>query len=175
MQTQNLKTLVVFTTFYLREALLLHPCKPPIIERTLPDKNERYDLDDSAQCKLLGVNFKAYWPRADEYDHYPQCKWAIIECKGNSLKNSIEQLEYTAKQLMTFHKNIALAIIIANKINKKEKHYFTKKGNVLYRKKDDKPVAISTGIDRILVNIYSPSEIERQYQEFDRSLDKWQF
>ena len=93
----------------------MHRCKPPVVERALPSENERYDLNNKTHWQQLGVSFKAYLPIADEYDHYPHCQWAVIECKGNSLRNSIEQLEFTAKQLTAFQKNINLAIVIAGK------------------------------------------------------------
>jgi hypothetical protein len=150
----------------------LHVDKPPIIERARPAKNERYDLDDPNQLKLIGVTLQPHLPRADEYSHYPHCEWAIIESKGNGLRNSIEQLESTAKQILTFKgKKIDRAIIIASKINKKEKRVFTKRGNVLYLKKNDKPVLIPADSIKIQATLYSPEEIEKQYQEFGRTLD----
>jgi hypothetical protein len=174
MQTQkSLKTVTVFISLEERVLSPMHRCKPPVVERSLPSENERYDLNNTTHWRQLGISLKAYLPRADEYDHYPHCKWAIIECKGNSLRNSIEQLEFTAKQLVAFQKDVNLAIIIAGKINKKEKKYFTKKGNTLFRKKDNKPVLIPTGLDRVPVSIYAPFEIEKQYQEFGGTLDKW--
>ena len=151
----------------------MNRCKPPVINNEVPLENERYDLDDPQHLRLLGVSLKSHLPKADEYNHYPHCEHSIVECKGNSLRNSIEQLEFTAKQLLPFQKAIDRAIIIAGKINKKEKEYFTKKGNVLYRKKDDKPVLIPVGSNKIAVTFYTPIEIETQYQNFRRSLDRW--
>jgi hypothetical protein len=176
MQNQiSLNVLIVSTDVEQGWLSLMHRCKPPIIGRELPSESERFNLDDPAHWQQLGVSFKSHLPRADEYDHYPHCKWAIIECKGNSLRNSIEQLEYTARQLASFQKTVNLTIIIANKINKKEKDYFTKKGNTLYRKKDNKPILIPAGSNKIEVNIYTPLEIDKQYHEFRGTLDSlWQ-
>lgn len=170
---ESLKTVSVLISLQERGYSLMHRCKPPVINNEIPHENERCDLDDPEQLKLLGVSLKPYLPRADEYDHYPHCDWAIVECKGNSLRNSIEQLEFTAKQLLSFQKEIDRAVIIATKINRKEKRYFTKKGNVLYRKKDDNPVLIPAGSNKIAVTLFTPIEIDRQYQDFRRTLDRW--
>lgn len=169
----NLKTLVVSISLTQRVCRLMHQCKPPIIEHERPSENERYDLNDPAQLRHMGITLKPHLPKADEYNHYPHCEWAIIECKGNSLRNSIEQLEYTATQLLSFDKKVHHAIIIASKINHKEKEAFTKRGNVLYQKKNNKPVLIPAGSMKIPVNLYSPMEIEAQYQKFGGTLDIW--
>lgn len=175
MQSQeNLKTVFVLISLGQGVRRLMHPCKPPIIDRARPSEHERYDLNDSSQLKQIGVTLKAHLPKADEYDHYPQCEWAIIECKGRSLRNSIEQLEYTAIQLLSFNKKVSRAIIIVSRINPKEREAFTKKGNVLYQKKNRKPVLIPTGQIKIPVTLYSPMEIEAQYQNLGRTLQEWQ-
>jgi hypothetical protein len=93
---ENLKTVSVLISLGQRVYKLTHPCKPPIIDRTRPSEDERYDLDDPSQLRQIGVILHPYLPKADEYDHYPQCEWAIVECKGRSLRNNVEQLEYTA-------------------------------------------------------------------------------
>jgi hypothetical protein len=174
MQSQeNLKTVSFLITLGQEVHRLMHPCKPPIIDRSRPSENERYDLNDISELKEMGVTLKPYLPKADEYDHYPQCEWAIIECKGKSLRNSIEQLEYTAMQLLSFDKKVNRAIIIASRINPKEKEVFTKKGNILYQRKNHKPVLIPAGQIKIPVTLFSPMEIEGQYQDFGRTLDKW--
>ena len=148
--------------------------KPPVIDGLIPTQSERYDLDDITKCRLLNVGFKAYYPVADEFDHYPSCKWAIIEYKSRSLRNSVEQLESTARQLVGAQKKVDLAIIVSMKINHKEKDLYKKRGNILYLKKTNSPVSIPTGNNRIVVNIYEPYEIDRQYHEYNRGLSKWQ-
>jgi hypothetical protein len=172
---ESLKTVSIIISLKERGRSSMHRCKPPVIKNEIPSENERYNLDDPEHLRLLGVSLKQYLPKADEYSHYPHCEYAIIEYKGNSLRNSIEQLEFTAKQLTSFQKKIDRAIIIAGKINKKEKNYFTKRGNILYRKKDDKPVLVPAGSSKIAVTLYSPVEIEKQYQDFGRSLDRWRY
>jgi len=171
---ESLKTGISLISLAGRGQVVVNRCKPPIIQRAKPAENERYDLDKPEQLSQIGVTLKPYLPKADEYDHYPHCEWAIIECKGKSLRNSIEQLEQTAKQLLAFNKKIDRAIIIASKINRKEKIAFTKKGNVLYLRKNDKPVLVPAGSIKIAVTLYSPIEIEKQYRDFRGSLDRWQ-
>jgi hypothetical protein len=175
MQVQeNLKTVSFLISLGQRVHKLMHPCKPPIIDQARPSEHERYDLNDLSQLKQMGVTLKPHLPKADEYDHYPRCEWAIIECKGRSLRNSIEQLEYTAMQLLTFDKKVDRAIIIASRINPKEREAFTKRGNVLFQRKNRKPVLIPAGQIKIPVNLYSPVEIETQYKNLGRTLEEWQ-
>ena len=166
-------------TVLIREAerghLTVHVDKPPIIGNERPAKNERYNLDDPNHLKIMCITLQAHLPKADEYCHYPHCEWAIIENKGNSLRNSIEQIESTAKQILAVQgKKVDRAIIIASKINKKEKKIYSKKGNVLYLKKTDKPVLIPSGATKIPVTLYSPDDIERQYKTSpNRTLDDY--
>lgn len=169
---ESLKNKTVAINGLSRRQLAVRVDKPPIIDREKPAKNERYDLDNRAQLQEIGITLQPHLPKADEYCHYPKCEWAIIENKGNSLRNSIEQLESTAKQILTSEgKKIDRAIIIASKINKKEKKVFAKRGNVLYLKKNRKPVLIPTGSVKIPATLYTPEEIERQYKDFGGTLD----
>src|SRR3989337_3797323 len=109
---ESLKTTAVAISLRQRVHRLMHRCKPPIIDRERPVENERYDLDKPEQLRQIGVTLKPHLPKADEYDHYPHCEWAVVECKGKGLRNSIEQLEQTATQLLSFNKKVNRAIII---------------------------------------------------------------
>lgn len=171
---QSLKCVISIIFGSLLKVSLLARDKPPVIDGLVPNPSEIYDLDDVTKCRLLNVSFKTYLPVADEYDHYPSCRWAVIEYKSRSLRNSVEQLESTARQLVDAQKKVDLAIVVAMKINEKEKDIYRKKGNILYIKKTNTPVSVPTGNNRVVVNIYEPHEIDRQYHEYNRSLSKWQ-
>jgi len=145
--------------------------KPPVIDGKIPD--ERYDLDDVSKVRLLGLNPDSLLKIADQYDHYPGCKWAIIEFKSRSLRNSVDQLEETAENLLNVQKQAHLAIIVAIKINRAERRIFSKRGNMLYSKISNAPVQIRAGNNRIEVRIYYVHEVDRQYEEYNRSLMQW--
>src|SRR4030042_5801350 len=91
--------------------------KPPVIDDYVPEPNEIYDLDDPAQLHNANLIFNDRLKIADEYDHYPHCKWALIEYKSKSLRDSVEQLEWTAKQLSDMKRDVNQAIIIAEGID----------------------------------------------------------
>ena len=145
--------------------------KPPVIDGRIPD--DRYNLDDESKLQSLGLSPDASLKIADEYDHYPDCKWAIIEYKSRSLRNSVDQLEDTAEQLSKIQKEVDLAIIVAIKINRAERRIFQKRGNMLYNKLTNTPVQIQVGNNRIEVNIYEAHEVDRQYEKYRRSLIPW--
>ena len=171
---RSLKCAISVISSSLSKVSILARDKPPVIDGLVPNPSERYDLDDATKRHLLNVSFKAHLPVADEYDHYPNCRWAVVEYKSRSLRNSVEQLESTARQLVDALKKVDLAIIVAIRLNDKEKEIYRKKGNILYIKRTNSPVSIHTGNNRVVVNIYEPHEIYKQYQEYDRSLSKWQ-
>ena len=152
-------------------ALLLTHNKPPVIEGWLP--NERYNLDDSSHLQSLNLNPNAKLKLADQYDHYPDCKWAIIEYKSRSLRDGVEQLEETAKRLLNARRKVESAIIVSAKINQAEKHIFRKRGNLLYNKQTKTPVQIPVGVNRVEVQIYYHHEIDRQYKKYEGSLARW--
>lgn len=145
--------------------------KPPVIEGRIPD--HYYNLDDDSELQALGLSLNARLKIADEYDHYPDCKWAIIEYKSRSLRNGVEQLEHTAERLFRRQKPVNLAIIVAIKMNKAERRIYTKKGNILYNKLTKNPIQIRVGTGRVEVNIYEVHEVDRQYQKYKRSLIPW--
>jgi len=70
--------------------------KAPLIDGKLP--NNEFILDEVSDLKSLGLDPNTIFKIADEYDHYPNCKYAVIEHKSKSLKDSVTQLEDTAKQ-----------------------------------------------------------------------------
>jgi hypothetical protein len=149
--------------------------KPPVIDDYVPEPNEVYDLDDYNQLRLANLNFDEHLKIADEYDHYPHCKWALIEYKSKSLRDSVEQLEWTAKQLSDMERDVDHAIIIAEGIDNPERNLYSKRGNLLIYKPKKKPVTISTGRRRIDVEIFDPHEIDRQYKKYRGTLRSWGF
>lgn len=161
------------TTMCLPKVMLLPRKKPPIIDNRIPTQNDVYDLDDTARLQTLNVHFNSSLKIADEYDHYPHCKWAVIEYKSRSLRDGVEQLESTTKQLAEMQKRVDYAIIVAEKMNSAESSLYTKRSNVLYIRKTRKAVTIPLGNGRIPVNIYEPHEIDEQYQKHKGSLDSW--
>jgi hypothetical protein len=148
--------------------------KPPIIDGRQAVPSERYNLDEPLNRKNLNISFKDYEPVADEYNHYSHCKWAVIEYKSCSLKNAIEQLENTVKQLTKAQKKVDLAIIVLKKFDGKEKDIYKRVGNNLIIRSTKTIVSIPTGNRRITVSLYDPDEINRQYAAYNGSLAKWQ-
>jgi hypothetical protein len=150
--------------------------KPPIVEGLVPKKEERYNLDEDEQRKYLKINFREHDPIADEYCHYPHCKWAIIEYEGGHLSNSVEQLESTARQLIAANKPVDFAIIVVKKFNDRETELYKRKENILFIKRSNSPVLIPTGNgNKVEVRIYEPNEVENQYKNRNGALSKWQY
>ena len=147
--------------------------KPPVIEGQIPDPNDTYDLDDNQRLKSANLLFDSNLKIADEYDHYPHCKWAIIEYKSRSLSDAIAQLDWTAKQLVAMSRKVDYAIIIARGIDNPERNLYTKQGNALIYKPKKSPVTIKTGNNIINVAIYDPFEIDVQYKTYRGTL--WAF
>ena len=148
--------------------------KPPIIDGLQPKAEERYDLDQKSNWQFLNVAFREHEPIADEYDHYPHCKWAIVEYKSCSLKNAVEQLENTAKQLIEANRHVDHAIIILEKFDGKERDLYKKNGNTLIIKNKRVPASIRLNDKSIIVKVYEPHEIDRQYKDYKGSLPRWQ-
>lgn len=149
--------------------------KPPVIDNQVPKSSEMYDLDNSAALRSANLNFNSRLKIADEYDHYPNCKWALIEYKSRSLRDGVEQLDWTAKQLTKMDRAINHVIVIAKGIDNPERNLYRKRGNVLYYKPTRKPVTISTGNSVITVEIFDPYEIDRQYQNYRGTMGPWVF
>lgn len=147
--------------------------KPPVIEGRIPNTHEIYNLDDPDVQNRLGLNPEVCLKIADEYDHYSHCKWAVIEYKSRSLKNSVEQIEDTAKQLSDAQREIHFAIIVTRRINRNESSLYGKRKNILYNKITKKPVLVRTGSESVVVNIYEPNEIDEQYEEYNKGLGPW--
>jgi len=145
--------------------------KPPVIEGRIP--NDRYDLDDESKLQSLRLNPDLKLKLADQYDHYPDCKWAVIEYKSRSLRDCVDQLEETAKRLSNILRRVDLAIVVSIKMNKAEKHIFRKRGNILYSKQTKKPIQIRAGKKLIMVQIFYRHEIDSHYKRYERSLAKW--
>lgn len=149
--------------------------KPPIIDDLLPRQEEVFDLDDIEQLHQANIAFNNRLKIADEYDHYPHCKWVIIEYKSKSLRDSVEQLDWTAKQLIIMGRKVDHAIIVAEGIDNPERNLYKKQGNVLIYKPTRRQVTISTGNGSVGVQIFDPYEIDKQYQNYRSSLRPWAF
>ena len=148
--------------------------KPPIIDGRQPLIEERFNLDERSNWSKLQVKFREHEPIADEYDHYPHCKWVVIEYKSCSLKNAVEQIENTIKQLIDANQKVDHAVIVLDKFDGKERDLYRKVDNILLLKHTRKPVSIRISNQEILVNVYDPNEIEKQYQDYKGSLTRWQ-
>lgn len=149
--------------------------KPPVVDDYVPEPNEIYDLDNKNQLNMANLIFNDRLKIADEYDHYPHCKWAVIEYKSKSLRDSVEQLEWTAKQLIAMGREVDHAIIVAKGIDNPERNLYRKRRNILFYKPTKKPVTISTGNSKIAVEIFNPYEIDRQYKKYRGTLRSWGF
>jgi len=153
----------------------LPKAKRPVIDGVIPRRDEIYSLDDEMQLQSEDLKFNGTLKIADEYCHYPHCKWAVIEYKSKSLSDSIDQIVTTTQQLAEMNRKVDHVIIVAEKINNPERNLFTKRGNLLIYKPKKKPVTISTVNGKLEVKIYYPHEIEKQYKEYGSSLGKWQY
>jgi hypothetical protein len=147
--------------------------KPPVINGRIPNESDRYDLDDASKLRFLNIDPNESFQLADHYDHYPDCKWAVIEYKSRSLRNCIEQLQETTEKILDTQKNVDMAIVVSKGINKSEKHIFRKKGNLLYYKLTKKPVKVRIGASNVEVQIYYAWEVDKQYKKYKRSLIPW--
>jgi len=145
--------------------------KPPIIDGRTPDsKLELEKMPDlQNQSSDISYNLKI----ADEYDHYPDCKWAIVEYKSRSLKDAVQQLSDTAEKLAKASKPLSYAFIVSMKMNHAESRIFRKRGNVLYNKLTKDPVQIRFGNNRMEVQLYYVDEVEGQYQKYEGSIIRW--
>ena len=148
--------------------------KPPVIEDYLPKPEDVFDLDDDKWLHEANLRFNSHLKIADEYDHYPHCKWALIEFKSRNIRDSIEQLDWTAKQLVEMRRDVDYVIIIAEAINNPEKNLYRKQDNLLIYKPTRKPVAISTSNGLVNVQIFDPYEIDKQYTNYRGTLRPWQ-
>lgn len=146
--------------------------RPPVIKGRIPQSNERYNLDDPLKLKSLNLDPTIRSKIADEYDHYPDCKWAIIEYKSRNLRDSIEQLQETSERLSEVQRTIDMAIIVSKGM-KAEKNIFQRKNGLLHYKLTGKPVWIQTGASNVEVQIYYLWEVDKQYEKYNRSLEPW--
>lgn len=145
--------------------------KPPVIEGRVPDS--KLDLDNMKDLQSGSKDISYLLKIADEYDHYPDCKWAIVEYKSRSLKDAVEQLSETAEKLSKQAKPLSFAFIVSMKMNHAESRIFRKRGNVLYNKLTKSPVQIRFGGNRLDVQLYYVAQIEMQYQKYEESIIRW--
>jgi len=151
--------------FFLKEKVPLFDGKPP---------DARYLLDDEAQQKLLGFSHNSFLKIADEYDHYPGCKHAVIEHKSKNLRDSVKQLEATTKELVKAHKNVDVTVIVAEKISHTESKIYKKtKDHRLYDKRRGAFFQIRAGNHFVDILVYYTVEVSKMWEEYSRRLDRW--
>jgi hypothetical protein len=132
--------------------------KVPLIEGKLPD--ELYDLDKETDLQKLNLNSKSGLKIADNYAHYQHCKHAVIESKSNTLRNAIEQLESTMKQLLEAGRKVDLPIIVANRLNRWEKQIFKRsKENILLDRNTGAPHLIRVGSNSYSILLFYSGEV----------------
>lgn len=143
--------------------------KPPVIDGRIPDIKQELE-----KIPELADNSGSPNPKiADEYDHYPDCRWAIVEYKSMSIKDAVFQLADTAEKLFNASKPLDSAFIVSKKMNHSESRIFAKRGNLLYTKYNKSSVRIRHGNNRIDVHLYYHEEIERQYEKYEGSIFRW--
>ena len=113
------------------KVLLLMSKKVPIIKGALPD-NE-YDLDNKSDLLRLGLDSNTDQKIADKYVHYKNCQYAIVEFKSSTLRKALDQLETTAKRLMSIGKGIDFSIIVIHRLSSWEKRIFKRGRDKLLR------------------------------------------
>jgi len=147
--------------------------KAPALNGKLPD-NE-FILDDVSGIKSLGLNPDSLLKIADEYDHYPNCKYAVIEHKSKSLKDSVAQLEDTTKQLIDKGKPVDFAIIVADRINRTESQiYKAEKGSHrLLNKLSKSPIQIRAKNKLIDILIFYTHQIIKMHKEYGGRINQW--
>jgi hypothetical protein len=143
--------------------------KPPVIDGRIPDIKQELEKIPELAGSSESPNPKI----ADEYDHYPDCRWAIVEYKSMSIKDAVSQLADTAEKLSNTSKPLDFAFIVSKKMNHSESRIFAKKGNLLHTKLDKSPVRVRHGSNRVDVHLYYHEEIERQYEKYEGSLPRW--
>jgi hypothetical protein len=67
------------------------------------------------------------------------------------------------------------AIIVARGIDNPERNLYRKRRNLLFYTPTKKPVTISTGNTRIVVEIFDPYEIDKQHKKYGGTLRSWGF
>jgi len=147
--------------------------KAPVINCKLPD-NE-FILDSDSDLRSLGLSPNTISKIADEYDHYPDCKYAVIEHKSKSLKDSVAQLEDTAKQLVGVGKQVDYAIIVAERINRTESMIYKqdKASHRLYNKNNRSFFQIRARSKLIDIFIFYTSQVNRMHKEYGGKIDQW--
>lgn len=145
--------------------------KPPLIMGRKPDIIQ--NLDQMPEIHSPESDFSHYPKIADEYDHYPDCQWAIIEYKSRSIKDAVDQLGDTAAKLSTIGKPFSYAFVVSIKMSHAESRIFMRRGNSLYRRSKKTPIKLRYGNVDLNVSLYYAEEIERQYQQYEGSILKW--
>jgi len=146
--------------------------KAPLLDGEAPD--EEYQLDKDSDLQLLGLPRPAFWRIADEYNHYPSCKHAVIEHKSKNLRDSIVQLESTARHLATVGKNVEVTVIVAERISHTEAKFYRKgKDNKLYDRRRGVAVQIRPGNHLVDVLIFYVHEVNKMWDNHSSRLDRY--
>jgi len=141
--------------------------KVPIINGKTPDR--QYDLDEESDLLRLGLNPDIDVKVADRYVHYRNCKNAVVEFKGSTLRKAIMQLEVTVKRLLSVGKKVELAIIVMNRLSRWEKRMFKRqRDRILLDPRTSKPYTIKVTSGALSILLFYRSEVDKMYRGLNR-------
>lgn len=137
--------------------------KVPLIDCKKID--ESYDLDNDSDLRKLNFNPNSNLKIADRYVHYENCKHAIVEFKGSTLRKAIEQLQSTAQQLIKISKKIDFVIIVADGLNRFEKQKFKRRATdyTLLDPITKLPLQIRVNSMGLPIRLFYPIEANKTY------------
>jgi hypothetical protein len=145
------------------------PQKVPIINGKTPD--EQYDLDNKSDLQEIGLNSEVDIKVADKYVHYRNCKYAVIEFKGSTLRKAIIQLEITVKRLLTTGRKVDFAIIVMDRLSRWEKRIFKRRRDrTLIDPQTNKPYTIRVGSLTKNILLFYSSEVRKMYSGLNKYL-----
>jgi len=145
----------------------------PIIEGKMP--NEEYNLDNKSDLRKLGLDPDVDVKIADKYVHYRNCRYAVVEFKGSTLRKAVTQLEVTVKRLLGIGKKVDFAIIVMNRLSRWEKRIFKRRmDKVLLNPQTSKPYTIKADSRTFVVLLFYSSEVNKMYSGLIKYLSEGQ-
>ncbi len=142
--------------------------KAPIINGQRLDK--RYDLDDKHDVLTLGLDPEPDLKIADEYSHYEDCRFAVIEY-GSTLHTGVKQVESTVNRLLTLGRKIDIPIIVVDRLNRFEQRIFKRRKDYILRKREtNNPYLIKVGSKVWVILLFYSHEVNRMYDGLNKYL-----
>ena len=127
-----------------------------------PDKE--YDLDNENHLSQLNIKVNVGTKISDRYSHYPNCKWAVVEFKGSTLRKAIDQLTATVKLLLTAGHGVNFPIIVMKRLSRGEKRTFKRRmDKVLTNPHTGKPYSVRADYRKLDVLLFYGSEVNKMY------------